>query len=188
MSGRIIGYLPVPALVIDSVPVIPEAVVDLSYRATIDRRSYRHRISCVSEEAREGLRFALARLDVLRTPTLETELAQAVGQKINKARVHKRNPLVAQLTLEDGTVMELLMKPGSPPPSPVARSPGRPVAFPRSRSGQPVHRHRLPVPAQQHRSKPRSNGTQRAEPGPEGPLGQHRMPRRSSPSSVRWKE
>jgi hypothetical protein len=69
MGGHIIGYLPVPALVVEGMEIIPESVVDLSYRTTLDRLAYTQRITCVSEAARERLRFALARLDVLRTPS-----------------------------------------------------------------------------------------------------------------------
>ncbi|MHB1711711.1 MAG: hypothetical protein ACYCV7_09945 [Acidimicrobiales bacterium] len=122
MSGRIVGYLPIPALVIDGTTLIPEAVVDLNYRTTLDRLAYAQRLSCVSETARERLRYALARLDVLRTPTLEAQLSDAVGQRVVKARVHKKNQLVVQLTLEDGSVLELLKRPGSPPAGPTSRT------------------------------------------------------------------
>ena len=123
LAGRVVGYLPVPALTDPSGrTLIPESVVDLSYRATIDRFSYTHRVSAISEPARQRLRYALARLDVLRTPTLESELAAAVGQQILGAKVHKRNPLVVTLTLADGTTLELLQPPGSPPLGPVSRS------------------------------------------------------------------
>lgn len=122
MSGRIVGYLPVPELRIGDTVVVPESVVDLAYRATIDRLAYTARITCISEQARNLLRFAMAKLDVLRTPSLEMELSAAVGQKITSAAVSKRNPLVVQLQLADGSVLELLAKPGSPAPSPVSRS------------------------------------------------------------------
>lgn len=122
MSGRIVGYLPVPPLVINGVEVIPESVVDLQYRCTLDRLTYTSRIRCVSESTSESLRYALARLDVLRTPSLERQLSDVLGQRISKAKVHKRNPLIVQLSLEDGTVLELLHKPGSPNAGPVTRS------------------------------------------------------------------
>lgn len=123
LAGRIVGYLPVPALTgPDGRTLIPKSVVDLHYRATIDRFSYTHRVSAISEAARQRLRYALARLDVLRTPTLESELAAAVGQQILDAKIHKRNPLVVTLRLADGTTLELLQPPGSPAPGPVGRS------------------------------------------------------------------
>ena len=122
LAGRYVGYLPVPELVVGGEVLVPSAVVDLNYRTTIDRLSYTARVSCVSEATRELLRYALARLDVLRTPTLEAELSAVLGQVIIKAKVQKKNPLIVQLTLEDGSVVELLKTPGSPGPGPVARS------------------------------------------------------------------
>lgn len=122
MAGRIVGYLPVPELTVADRVVVPASVVDLSYRATVDRLAYAQRIICVSEAAREQLRYALAKLDVLRTPSLELQLSAAVGQAITSAKVSKQNPLVVQLKLEDGTTVELLKQPGSPAPGPVARS------------------------------------------------------------------
>lgn len=122
MSGRIIGYLPVPELRVGDTIVVPESVVDLTYRTTLDRTAYTQRISCISEEARGRLRFAMAKLDVLRTPSLEVQLSAAVGQTITSAQVSKGNPLVVELTLADGTRIELLKKPGSPEPGPTART------------------------------------------------------------------
>ena len=122
MSGRIVGYLPVPALVLGGAEVIPASVVDLTYRTTVDRLAYTRRLACVSEATRERLRYALARLDALRTPALELQLSAVLGQRIVTAKVHKKNPLVVQLMLEDGTKLELLAKPGSPAAGPIARS------------------------------------------------------------------
>jgi hypothetical protein len=122
LSGRYVEYLPVPELVVAGQVLVPSAVVDLNYRTTIDRLSYTRRLSCVSEATRERLRYALARLDVLRTPTLESQLSTVLGQVITKAGVHKKNPLLVQLTLQDKSVIELLRKPGSPAPGPVGRS------------------------------------------------------------------
>lgn len=122
MGGHIVGYLPVPALVIEGTEIIPESVVDLSYRTTLDRLAYMQRITCVSEAARERLRFALARLDVLRTPNLEIELSAAVGQEIKSAKVSKKNPLIVELVLGDGSKVHLLKTPASPEPSPRTRT------------------------------------------------------------------
>ena len=122
MGGHIVGYLPVPELRVGDSVVVPESVVDLTYRATLDRTAYTQRISCISEPARERLRFALAKLDVLRTPSLEVQLSAAVGQKITSAKVSKSNPLVVELTVADGSRIELLKKPGSPAPGPTSRT------------------------------------------------------------------
>ncbi len=122
MAGRVIGYLPVPEFVVNGRVVIPESVVDLTYRATIDRLAYTQRLTCVSESTRERLRYALARLDVLRTPTWEAQLAEAVGQEILSVRVSKKNPLIVQLRLADGSSVELLQRPGSPQPGGSSRT------------------------------------------------------------------
>ena len=122
MGGHVVGYLPVPELAVNGRVVIPESVVDLSYRATLDRNAYTQRLTCVSEDARAQLRFALARLDVLRTPNLEVQLSAAIGQEIKSAKVSKKNPLVVELVLADGTKMHLLKTPGSPAPSSRART------------------------------------------------------------------
>lgn len=122
MGGHIVGYLPVPELRVGDAVVVPESVVDLTYRSTLDRTAYTQRISCISEPARERLRFALAKLDVLRTPSLEVQLSAAVGQQITSAKVSKNNPLLVELTLADGSRIELLKKPGSPAPGPTSRT------------------------------------------------------------------
>jgi hypothetical protein len=122
LGGHVVGYLPVPELVVNGRVVIPESVVDLSYRATLDRRAYTQRVTSVSEEARQQLRFALARLDVLRTPNLELQLSAAIGQEITSAKVSKKNPLIVELVLADGTTVQLLKPPGSPAPSSRSRT------------------------------------------------------------------
>ena len=118
LAGRMVGYLPVPALRISDQEIVPESVVDLTYRATLDRLAYEARVSSVTEEVRTQLRYALARLDSLRSPMLSIELSRVVGQEVAKARVAKRNPLVVELTLADGNVLRLLQEPGSPEPGP----------------------------------------------------------------------
>ena len=122
MSGRIVGYLPVPELRVRETVVVPESVVDLTYRATADRLAYTRRISCISEAAREELRYSMAKLDVLRKPSLEFQLSSAIGQTITSARVSKKNPLVVELVLADGSSIELLKKPGSPAPGAPSRT------------------------------------------------------------------
>lgn len=123
MSGRIVGLLPVPELRTAAGVLVPESVVDLSYRATVDRFAYVSRISCVSETTRQDLRFALAKLDVLHSPSaLQVELEKLAGQRITKASVLRRNGLLLRLELEDGTSLDLMKTPGSPEPGPSSRS------------------------------------------------------------------
>lgn len=122
LAGKMVGYLPVPELSRDGIDLVPESVVDLNYRCTIDRLSHAVRVSSVSEPARSQLRYALARLDALRTPTLEFELSDVIGKTITKARVAKRNPLAVELTLSDNSKVQLLLQPGSPAPGGPART------------------------------------------------------------------
>lgn len=122
MAGKVVGYLPVPALVDGGQQLIPESVVDLSYRTTTDRLAYTARVTSISEAARQALRYSLARLDALRSPLVELELADAMGQRIKTARVAKRNPLVVELTLEDDSMLRLLQQPGSSAPGGPSRT------------------------------------------------------------------
>jgi hypothetical protein len=122
LGGKSVGYLPVPPLSIGDTEVVPESVVDLNYRCTIDRLACAARVSSVSEAARTQLRYALARLDALRTPTLEFELADVVGKTVSTARVAKKNPLAVELVFSDGKRVQLLQPPGSPKPGGPART------------------------------------------------------------------
>jgi hypothetical protein len=126
-AGRITGYFPVPAL--PRVGVF-EGVIDLTYKGTIDRQAIVARLAVLTEEARTGLRYALARFEALRTPKLGFELQSIVGQGIEKVTSPSRNPLVVRLELSDGQVIELVKPPGSGPDATVARTsapPARPA-------------------------------------------------------------
>ena len=114
LAGTMVGYLPVPELVVGEEQLVPAAIVDLNYRATIDRLTQVTRVTSISDAARTQLRYVLARTDALRTPTLEFELSSIIGKTITKARVSKRNPLTVELTLNDETKIALMQVPGSP--------------------------------------------------------------------------
>lgn len=122
IAGKMVGYLPVPSLTRDGIDIVPASAVDLNYRCTIDRLSYAGRVSSVSEAARTQLRYALARLDALRTPSLEFALSDVVGKTVVAARVAKKNPLAVDLTFDDNTRVQLLQHPGSPAPAGPART------------------------------------------------------------------
>ncbi|HZJ06434.1 MAG TPA: hypothetical protein VFD59_13305 [Nocardioidaceae bacterium] len=114
MAGRVVGYLPVPAAP-DS--LVPEAVVDLTYRCTLDRLDV-VRVACVTNEVRAQLRFALTRLDSLRAPQLGFEVESVLGRSIARVELAERNPLLVRLHLDDGTTVDLLQQPGEPGPGP----------------------------------------------------------------------
>jgi hypothetical protein len=77
MRGTVIGYLPVPSFK----DLIPDAVVDLSYRVTLDRTDI-VRVVSLSAEGRAQLRYAMARLEILRTVVPKAPLERAVGMRI----------------------------------------------------------------------------------------------------------
>jgi hypothetical protein len=77
--GEVIGAFPVPEL---DDRGIDRLVVDLTYRATIDRHTIVTRPAAIGAEARVWLKFNLARTDVFRTPEIGFELEQAVGKRI----------------------------------------------------------------------------------------------------------
>jgi hypothetical protein len=132
MAGRILGYLPVPA---SDDGLVPEAVVDLTYRCTLDRLDIA-RIACVSDEVRAQLRFALARLDSLRSPEIGFRIEEVIGKEIADVVIPKSNPLVVELHFLDGTMIELLQRPGEPDPG-LGRAAGRrDRAVGSARSGQ----------------------------------------------------
>lgn len=104
LGGIVIGYLPVPAYR----DVIPEAVVDLSYRVTLDRSDI-VRVASISGEARAQLRYAMARLEILRTVIPQAQVERAVGMRITN--VAFAGPFAVRMQLEDGSSMELILPP-----------------------------------------------------------------------------
>lgn len=117
LGGHVVGYLPVPPSMDRH---IPEAVVDLTYRCTVDRLDV-VRVASLTALARSQLRYALVRLDALRTPNLGFEVESVIGHRIEGATVPKRDPLTVRLRLDDGRVIELMQQPGEPP-GPSART------------------------------------------------------------------
>jgi hypothetical protein len=121
LAGKVVGYLPVPPA---SNGLVPEAVADLTYRVTLDRLDVR-RVASTSTAARQQLRYALARLDSLRAPEVGFRLEAMVGQRIASADFPSKNPLEVHFLLEDGTIIELLQKPGEPALGPARKNPPR---------------------------------------------------------------
>lgn len=105
MSGSVIGYLPVPAY---RDVILEAAVVDLSYRVTLDRSDI-VRVASISAEARAQLRYAMARLEILRTVIPQEQVERAVGMRITD--VAFAGPFAVRLQLEDGSSMELILPP-----------------------------------------------------------------------------
>jgi hypothetical protein len=124
LDGKILGYLPVPA---SQDGDVPEAVVDLTYRVTLDRLDV-HRVASISETARAQLRYALAHLDSLRATKLGFEIEQAVGRTIKDVSVSRERRLFVRLHLDDGTNLDLLQQPDEPGPGPSRPTWGDPAA------------------------------------------------------------
>jgi hypothetical protein len=112
LDGKILGYLPVPA---SPDNLVPEAIVDLTYRATLDRLDVRP-VASISEPARAQLRYALAQLESLRATKVGFELEQAVGRRIEDVSTTRDRPLFVRLHLDDGSSIDLLQQPDEPGP------------------------------------------------------------------------
>lgn len=125
LDGKILGYLPVPASPDGNVP---EAVVDLTYRVTLDRLDDIHRVASISETARAQLRYALAQLDSLRATKVGFEIEHAVGRTIQDVSVSQERRLFVRLHLDDGTNIDLLQQPDEPGPGPSRPTWGDPAA------------------------------------------------------------
>jgi hypothetical protein len=110
LAGHVVGYVPVP---VSPNGLVPECVVDLSYRCTLDRFDV-VRVASVSGLARSQLRYTLVRLDALRTPNLGFTVEDVIGRSIQRVDVPKSNPLTVRLVLDDDSVIELLQQPGEP--------------------------------------------------------------------------
>ena len=110
LAGYVVGYLPVPE---SPDELIPQCVVDLSYKCTVDRLDI-VRLASLTALARSQLRYALVRLDALRTPHLGFAVESVIGRTIEKAEVPKKDPLMVRLHLDDGAVIDLLQQPGEP--------------------------------------------------------------------------
>jgi hypothetical protein len=124
LDGKVLGYLPVPA---SPDGVVPEAVIDLTYRVTLDRLDAA-RVASVSEATRAHLRYALAQLDSLRATKVGFEIEHAVGRRINDVSIPQEHPLFVRLHLDDGTDIDLLQHPDEPGPGPARQAWGGPAA------------------------------------------------------------
>jgi len=110
LAGHVVGFVPVPA---SPDGLVPECVVDLTYRCTLDRFDV-VRVASITGLARSQLRYALVRLDALRTPNLGFTVEDVIGRSIQRVDVPKRDPLTVRLVLDDGSAIELLQQPGEP--------------------------------------------------------------------------
>lgn len=115
MAGKVVGYLPVHES-LDG--LVPECLVDLTYRVTLDRLDEIRRVASISDQVRAQLRYGLARLDSLRATEVGFRVEEVVGQRITAVDFPSRSPLEVLFSLEDGQVIRLLQQPGEPGPGP----------------------------------------------------------------------
>ncbi len=113
-AGRVTGYFPVP---VSPDGAFPESVVDLTYRCTIDNQAISNRRWCLTPDARDQLRYAIARFDSFRSVELSETIEAAVGRTITAIAVDSSNRLVVDLTLDDGSILHLVQPPADPDPS-----------------------------------------------------------------------
>ena len=119
MAGGVIGYFP---LTDSPTKNLEGVVVDLSHRTTVDRLTLVNRLCSLTDPARLRLRYALARMDSLRTPDVSGELIAAVGQRIVDIKLPKRGQQTITFILENGKSVEVLPKPGNTPQGGPART------------------------------------------------------------------
>jgi len=109
LAGRTVGYFPLPS---EPSLSLDDVVVDLSYRTTVDRLTLTRRLTSLTDPARLRLRYALARMDSLRTQDLSLEIQEAVGQRIIDIKLPRKGQQTVKLLLENGKTLEVLPKPG----------------------------------------------------------------------------
>jgi hypothetical protein len=111
-AGHVIDLFHLPA---DPGREWAESVVDLSYRATVDRLFIEHRRLVLSEEARMRLRFAVARAETFRSSEIGFQLEQVINQRIRDLRQDPANAIGVEIETWDGTLVRLVQQPVEPP-------------------------------------------------------------------------
>lgn len=112
-AGKVTGYFPLPVPPDDA---FPECVVDLTYRCTIDKKAIKNRHWCLSEEARDTLRYSIARFDSFRSVEVSETIERAIGRTIVDVAVETSAELVVVLTLDDDSELRLVRPPTEPAP------------------------------------------------------------------------
>lgn len=111
LAGMTLGYFPLQD---EKNLAIHRTVVDLNYRSTVDVFTLSRRLTSLTDIARLQLRYALARMDSLRVPVLETVFSEAIGQKITDVLPPRKGSQTVKLVLENGKALEVLLPPTEP--------------------------------------------------------------------------
>jgi hypothetical protein len=109
--GNVIGLFHLPA---DETRDWEKHLVDLSYRATIDRKFIQDRRLVLAEEARMRLRFAIARAETFRSSEIGFQLEDVMDKRIRDVRQDPANELAVEIELWDGAVVRLVKQPAEP--------------------------------------------------------------------------
>lgn len=123
-SGDVIGLFHLPS---DPRSEWSAHVVDLSYRATIDRFFVEERRLVLTEEARRRLRLALARTETFRSSEIGFQLEEVFHKRIRDVRQDPDEPIGVEIEMWDGTVIKLIQQPVEP----AGNGPARTQAPPR---------------------------------------------------------
>lgn len=118
-GGNVVGLFHVPA---DPATDWSDHVVDLTYRATVDRLFIDDRRWILTEEARRRLRLALARTDTFRSSEIGFQLEEVLNKRVRDVRQDPNEPIGVEIEMWDGSVVKLIQQPTEPSDNGPART------------------------------------------------------------------
>ena len=107
-TGDVIGLFHLPS---HDASDWPDHVVDLTYRATIDRLFVEERRFVLTEEGRRRLRLALARTETFRSSEIGFQLEEVFHKRIRDVRPDPNEPIGVEIEMWDGSVVRLIQQP-----------------------------------------------------------------------------
>ena len=110
-SGEVIGLFHLPP---QDTSDWSHHVVDLTYRATIDRLFIEERRFVLSEEARRRLRLAVARTETFRSSEIGFRLEEVFHKRIRDVRPDPGEPIGVEVEMWDGSTVRLIQQPAEP--------------------------------------------------------------------------
>jgi hypothetical protein len=118
-SGDVIGLFHLPS---DATTEWLDHVVDLTYRATIDRFFVEDRRFVLTEEARRRFRLTLARTETFRSSEIGFQLEEVFHKRIRDVRPDPDEPIGVEIEMWDGTFIKLIQQPAEPSDNGPART------------------------------------------------------------------
>lgn len=119
VSNSVLGYFPVCAW---ADRAVDDGVIDFGRVSTVDRDVVVGRLASISVDARRALMFAIARYWVFRAPHVGLELEAAVRQRITHVEISAQDPLIVDVELADGSILQLIEPPEPPSPGGLERA------------------------------------------------------------------